>query len=152
MIWPPYYLQCDRSPEFSCSKFQNEDCLGTNELWRVFFFKFYSLTYFIVTTIKRIYLRWVVIIQYASYVLLIIVAHSHLMACKTKLIARKSYIVDLRKQLGECLYTIQSFYSNTNWVEMFGRTPYYDFGKQERWIKFLFMVRVIEEGFRDSIL
>lgn len=56
-------------------------------------------------------------------------AHSYLIACKTKLIARKNYIEELRKQLGECLYTLQSFYSNTNWIEMFGPKPYFDFGK-----------------------
>jgi hypothetical protein len=35
---------------------------------------------------------------------------------------------ELRKQVAVCLYTIQSFYSNTNWVEMKGSTPYLSFG------------------------
>ncbi|XP_052083724.1 von Willebrand factor A domain-containing protein 7-like [Mytilus californianus] len=55
-------------------------------------------------------------------------AHTHLIACRDKLSARKDDINELQKQIGECLYTIQSFYSNTNWVEMFGKTPYLDFG------------------------
>ncbi|XP_033725912.1 von Willebrand factor A domain-containing protein 7-like [Pecten maximus] len=34
----------------------------------------------------------------------------------------------LIKKVGKCLMIIQSFYSNTNWVEMNGGTPYLDFG------------------------
>ncbi|XP_033726010.1 von Willebrand factor A domain-containing protein 7-like [Pecten maximus] len=34
----------------------------------------------------------------------------------------------LRKKVGKCLMIIQSFYSNTNWVEMNGLVPYSDFG------------------------
>jgi hypothetical protein len=34
----------------------------------------------------------------------------------------------LLHQLGACLYTVQSFYSNTNWVEMNGDAVYEDFG------------------------
>ncbi|XP_052084364.1 von Willebrand factor A domain-containing protein 7-like [Mytilus californianus] len=36
-----------------------------------------------------------------------------------------SFIRDL---IGKCLYTIQAFYSGTNWVEMNGNTVYRDFG------------------------
>ena len=39
-------------------------------------------------------------------------------------------IDELKRQLGECLYVVQSFYSNTNWVEMFGGVSYADFGKK----------------------
>ncbi|XP_033725156.1 uncharacterized protein LOC117315121 [Pecten maximus] len=35
----------------------------------------------------------------------------------------------LIKKVGKCLMIIQSFYSNTNWVEMNGGAPYQDFGK-----------------------
>ncbi|XP_076117602.1 uncharacterized protein LOC143085246 [Mytilus galloprovincialis] len=55
-------------------------------------------------------------------------AHHHVISCKDKLIQLKNDVVELRKQLGECLYTVQSFYSNTNWVEMYGSVPYKDFG------------------------
>ncbi|CAG2256285.1 unnamed protein product [Mytilus edulis] len=47
---------------------------------------------------------------------------------KMKLIARQNDLDELITQLGECLYTIQSFYSNTNWVEMYGGVVYEDFG------------------------
>ncbi|XP_063413566.1 von Willebrand factor A domain-containing protein 7-like [Mytilus trossulus] len=58
----------------------------------------------------------------------ILLAHQHVISCKDKLIQLKNDVVELRKQLGECLYTVQSFYSNTNWVEMYGDVPYTDFG------------------------
>jgi hypothetical protein len=38
--------------------------------------------------------------------------------------ARVEDLDELRRQLGECLYVVQSFYSNTNWVEMFGGVSY----------------------------
>lgn len=50
-------------------------------------------------------------------------------SCQPKLILRKDDLDEFTKQLGECLYTIQSFYSNTNWVEMYGGVAYGDFGK-----------------------
>jgi len=34
----------------------------------------------------------------------------------------------LLEKTGHCLFVIQSFYSSTNWIEMKGSTPYYDFG------------------------
>lgn len=55
-------------------------------------------------------------------------AHNFVKSCKQRL---KQWIGDedpLFQQLGECLYTVQSFYSNTNWVEMYGSVPYEDFG------------------------
>ncbi|XP_063436302.1 uncharacterized protein LOC134717738 [Mytilus trossulus] len=58
----------------------------------------------------------------------IFLAHNFVKSCKQKLIARKDDIDEFVKQLGECLYTIQSFYSNTNWVEMNGGIAYEDFG------------------------
>lgn len=61
----------------------------------------------------------------------LIPAHSFVKSCKQKLIARKDDTDEFIKQLGECLYTIQSFYSNTNWVEMNGGVAYEDFGKYE---------------------
>ncbi|XP_061187333.1 uncharacterized protein LOC133195491 [Saccostrea echinata] len=36
----------------------------------------------------------------------------------------------IQEKLGYCLYTIQAFYSNTNWVEMYGDTHYPDFGQE----------------------
>ncbi|CAC5399589.1 unnamed protein product [Mytilus coruscus] len=54
--------------------------------------------------------------------------HSSIISCRSKLLERKQDLNELRRQLGECLYTIQSFYSNTNWVEMYGPMPYLDFG------------------------
>ena len=59
-------------------------------------------------------------------------AHNHVIACREKLqflAAEKESLDLLRRQVGECLYTIRSFYSYTNWVEMYGRTPYLDFGE-----------------------
>ena len=44
--------------------------------------------------------------------------------------ARVEDIDELRRQLGECLYVVQSFYSNTNWVEMLGGVSYPNFGKK----------------------
>lgn len=74
---------------------------------------------------------------YTSHLLLLVFitwfvlipAHNFVKSCKQKLIARKDDIDEFIKQLGECLYTIQSFYSNTNWVEMYGGVAYDDFGK-----------------------
>ena len=64
--------------------------------------------------------------------LLFFAAHNHVIACREKLqrlAVEKASLDLLRRQVGECLYTIQSFYSNTNWVEMYGGTPYLDFGE-----------------------
>ncbi|XP_052084581.1 uncharacterized protein LOC127721817 [Mytilus californianus] len=58
----------------------------------------------------------------------IFLAHNFVKSCKQKLITRKDDHDELITQLGECLYTIQSFYSNTNWVEMYGVVAYEDFG------------------------
>ncbi|XP_076081651.1 uncharacterized protein LOC143052491 [Mytilus galloprovincialis] len=58
----------------------------------------------------------------------IFLAHNFVKSCKKKLIARKGDLDEFITQLGECLYTVQSFYSNTNWVEMFGGVAYEDFG------------------------
>ncbi|CAC5380923.1 unnamed protein product [Mytilus coruscus] len=58
----------------------------------------------------------------------ILLAHQHVISCRDKLSQLKNDVVELRKQLGECLYTVQLFYSNTNWVEMYGEVPYEDFG------------------------
>ncbi|XP_052077823.1 uncharacterized protein LOC127715706 isoform X7 [Mytilus californianus] len=58
----------------------------------------------------------------------ILLAHQHVISCRNKLSQLKNDVDELRKQLGECLYTVQSFYSNTNWVEMKGAVPYKDFG------------------------
>ncbi|XP_071140490.1 uncharacterized protein [Mytilus edulis] len=55
-------------------------------------------------------------------------AHNFVKSCKQKLIARQNDLDEFITQLGECLYTIQSFYSNTNWVEMYGGVVYEDFG------------------------
>ncbi|XP_052084583.1 uncharacterized protein LOC127721819 [Mytilus californianus] len=58
----------------------------------------------------------------------ILLAHNFVKSCKQKLFARKNDTNEFITQLGECLYTIQSFYSNTNWVEMYGGVAYKDFG------------------------
>ncbi|XP_052084587.1 hemicentin-1-like [Mytilus californianus] len=58
----------------------------------------------------------------------IFLAHNFVKSCKQKLIARKDDLDEFIIHLGECLYTIQSFYSNTNWVEMYGGVAYEDFG------------------------
>ncbi|CAC5391366.1 unnamed protein product [Mytilus coruscus] len=58
----------------------------------------------------------------------IFLSHNFVKSCKQKLIARKDDLNEFIIQLGECLYTIQSFYSNTNWVEMYGGVAYEDFG------------------------
>jgi muramoyltetrapeptide carboxypeptidase LdcA involved in peptidoglycan recycling len=61
--------------------------------------------------------------------------------------ARVEDLDELRRQLGECLYVVQSFYSNTNWVEMFGGVSYPNFGKKNkimlhsRSIRFLKLIR-----------
>lgn len=34
----------------------------------------------------------------------------------------------LRERVGQCLYTLQQFYSNTNWVELHGDTIIKEFG------------------------
>lgn len=39
----------------------------------------------------------------------------------------------IREMIGQCLYTIQAFYSGTNWVEMYGDTVYRDFGKYDEY-------------------
>lgn len=35
----------------------------------------------------------------------------------------------IREMIGKCIYTIQAFYSGTNWVEINGDSVYKDFGK-----------------------
>lgn len=35
----------------------------------------------------------------------------------------------IRDMLGEYLFTLQDFYSNTNWVEMSGSKPYTELGR-----------------------
>ncbi|VDI54326.1 Hypothetical predicted protein [Mytilus galloprovincialis] len=70
----------------------------------------------------------------------IILAHNFVKSCKQKLIARKNDLDEFIAKLGECLYTIQSFYSNTNWVEMYGGVAYEDFG-----INDLMEVALLEE-------
>ena len=55
--------------------------------------------------------------------------------------ARVDDIDELRRQLGECLYVVQSFYSNTNWVEMFGGVAYANFGKKKERI---YIIREID--------
>ncbi|VDI17903.1 Hypothetical predicted protein, partial [Mytilus galloprovincialis] len=55
-------------------------------------------------------------------------AHNFVKSCKKKLSSRINDTNEFITQLGECLYTIQSFYSNTNWVEMYGGKVYENFG------------------------
>ena len=57
-----------------------------------------------------------------------IIAHSFVKSCKQILQDSKQDMDLLLQQLGACLYTVQSFYSNTNWVEMNGNAVYEDFG------------------------
>lgn len=38
-------------------------------------------------------------------------------------------IEQIRVKIGAALYTIQEFYSNTNWIELRGNAVYEDFGK-----------------------
>lgn len=73
-------------------------------------------------------------------------AHNFVKSCKKKLIARKGDLDEFITQLGECLYTVQSFYSNTNWVEMFGGVAYEDFGKYEK----MMVVKAGETGIREK--
>ncbi|CAC5380928.1 unnamed protein product [Mytilus coruscus] len=54
-------------------------------------------------------------------------AHQHVISWRGKLSQLKNDVVELQKKLGKCLYTVQSFYSNTNGVEMNGAVPYKDF-------------------------
>lgn len=35
---------------------------------------------------------------------------------------------EIREKVGAALYTIQEFYSNTNWIELMGNKIYEDFG------------------------
>lgn len=58
----------------------------------------------------------------------ILLAHNFVKSCKQKIQDSKQDMDVLLRQLGECLYTVQSFYSNTNWVEMNGDAVYEDFG------------------------
>lgn len=50
--------------------------------------------------------------------------------CRKSIPNWKKDLDGLRKKLAVCLYTIQSFYSNTNWIEMFGEQVYEDFGER----------------------
>ncbi|CAG2197407.1 unnamed protein product [Mytilus edulis] len=66
--------------------------------------------------------------------------HNFVKSCQQRLNSRKNDLDEFITQLGECLYTIQSFYSNTNWVEMYGGVAYEDFG-----IRNLMDVAALEE-------
>lgn len=58
------------------------------------------------------------------------IAHIFLKRCKQTMLDWKKDLDGLTKKLAVCLYTIQSFYSNTNWIEMFGDKVYEDFGER----------------------
>ena len=65
---------------------------------------------------------------YIFIIIIYIIAHNTVKSCKQKLQDSKQDMDLLLHQLGACLYTVQSFYSNTNWVEMNGDAVYEDFG------------------------
>ena len=62
-------------------------------------------------------------------IIIYIIAHNTVKYCKQKLKDSKEDMDLLLHLLGACLYTVQSFYSNTNWVEMNGNAVYEDFGR-----------------------
>ncbi|XP_061173534.1 uncharacterized protein LOC133182699 [Saccostrea echinata] len=66
----------------------------------------------------------------------IVLAHNHVRSLRKSLIdlsksASTADIEILRERTGHCLYTIQQFYSNTNWVELNDDTILKEFGIKE---------------------
>ncbi|XP_062566521.1 von Willebrand factor A domain-containing protein 7-like [Saccostrea cucullata] len=66
----------------------------------------------------------------------IFLAHNHVRSLRKSLIdlsksASTADIEILRERIGHCLYTIQQFYSNTNWVELKGDAILKEFGIKE---------------------
>ncbi|XP_076080109.1 von Willebrand factor A domain-containing protein 7-like [Mytilus galloprovincialis] len=63
-------------------------------------------------------------------------AHNHVIKLRKQIaVLAQSTEPDLsliRKMIGKCIYTIQAFYSGTNWVEMNGDSVYKDFGFPNR--------------------
>jgi hypothetical protein len=70
----------------------------------------------------------IVLISQHFFLFDIILAHKFIKHCKGSLMSRVADLDELKAKLGQCLYTLQSFYSNTNWVEMYGNKVYEDFG------------------------
>ncbi|XP_055995682.1 von Willebrand factor A domain-containing protein 7-like isoform X2 [Ostrea edulis] len=64
----------------------------------------------------------------------IITAHNYIRSLRRQIqtlaSSDKPDIELIQEKLGYCLYTIQAFYSNTNWVELNGDTHYADFGQE----------------------
>ncbi|XP_052698330.1 von Willebrand factor A domain-containing protein 7-like isoform X1 [Crassostrea angulata] len=61
----------------------------------------------------------------------ILTAHNYIRSLRRSLIdlAQSRPDIDiLRERVGQCLYTLQQFYSNTNWVELHGDTIIKEFG------------------------
>uniref|UniRef100_K1QNT8 Protein G7c n=1 Tax=Magallana gigas TaxID=29159 RepID=K1QNT8_MAGGI len=61
----------------------------------------------------------------------ILTAHNYVRSLRRSLIdlAQSRPDIDiLRERVGQCLYTLQQFYSNTNWVELHGDTIIKEFG------------------------
>ncbi|XP_062603094.1 uncharacterized protein LOC134264839 isoform X2 [Saccostrea cucullata] len=66
----------------------------------------------------------------------IVLAHNHVRSLRKSLIdlSKSESLADieiLRERIGHCLYTIQQFYSNTNWVELKGDAILKEFGIKE---------------------
>ena len=47
----------------------------------------------------------------------------------------------LREKIGQALYTICAFYSNTNWVEMNGASAYKEFGTYAHYVSIINVCR-----------
>uniref|UniRef100_A0A8W8HU46 VWFA domain-containing protein n=1 Tax=Magallana gigas TaxID=29159 RepID=A0A8W8HU46_MAGGI len=61
----------------------------------------------------------------------ILTAHNYVRSLRKSLIDLAQFRPDidiLRERIGQCLYTLQQFYSNTNWVELHGDTIIKEFG------------------------
>lgn len=50
--------------------------------------------------------------------------------------------------IGQCLYTIQAFYSGTNWVEMNGNSVYRDFGKYDEYEEYNSRQILFDNGYK----
>ena len=52
----------------------------------------------------------------------------------------------LREKIGQALYTICAFYSNTNWVEMNGAFAYKEFGTYNYFVSVINVCRYLLNG------
>ena len=63
-------------------------------------------------------------------------AHNHIRSLRQNIktlsnTTSDAILEEIREKIGAAIYTIQEFYSNTNWIELNGPVVYKEFGKSK---------------------